>query len=95
MLPETVVAAEAEAAVLPSTLAAVRTLAEGPPLDPSVHVALAGVLAAARMFLERIEMHWSLVDEGTRAMWNRDRAILQVAQKARDARREAAWKSLR
>jgi alkylation response protein AidB-like acyl-CoA dehydrogenase len=75
-------------------VASVRMLAGEEPLAPSTHVALAGLLSQAKRALERIEACWSLVDEGTRTRWERDRAILGVAGKARDARREAAWRSL-
>ncbi len=74
------------------TLAAsVRELSSAPPLDRGTHVALAGLLGAAHRTLERLEPHWAKVDEPTRSRWVRDRAILGVAGKARDARRKAAW----
>jgi alkylation response protein AidB-like acyl-CoA dehydrogenase len=75
-------------------VASVRMLTFEEPLAPSTHVALAGVLSQAKRALERMESCWSLVDEATRTMWERDRAILAVAGKARDARREAAWRAL-
>jgi hypothetical protein len=71
-----------------------RALAGEEPLAPATHVALAGLLAQAKRALERMDSCWSLVDEGTRTRWERDRAILGVAGKARDARRDAAWRAL-
>lgn len=79
---------------LSSLVASVRTLSQEDPLAPATHVALAGLLTQAHYALERIEPHWSLVDEDTRTRWQRDRVILNVAGKARDARREAAWRAL-
>jgi len=79
---------------LAALVAAVRMLAGEEPLAPSTHIALAGVLAQAKRALERSEACWSLVDDETRTRWERDRAILGVAGKARDARREAAWRAL-
>jgi acyl-CoA dehydrogenase len=79
---------------LTSLVASVRTLTAEDPLAPATHVALAGLLTQAHYALERIEPHWSLVDEGTRSRWQRDRVILNVAGKAREARREAAWRSI-
>ena len=79
---------------LTSLVASVRSLADEEPLAPSTHVALAGFLTAAHFALERFEPLWGQVDEGTRMRWNRDRMILNVAAKAREARREAAWRRL-
>lgn len=79
---------------LMSLVASVRTLTEEDPLAAATHVALAGLLTQAHFALERVEPHWSLVDEDTRSRWHRDRTILGVAGKARDARREAAWRTL-
>ncbi len=79
---------------LMSLVASVRSLTEEDPLAAATHVALAGLLTQAHFALERVEPHWSLVDPDTRSRWQRDRVILNVAGKARDARREAAWRTL-
>lgn len=71
-----------------------RALTFEEPLAPSTHVALAGLLSATQRAIERLSSCWSLVDEATRSRWERDRSILSVAGKARDARRDAAWKRL-
>ncbi len=71
-----------------------RALAEAPPLAPSTHIALAGMLASTGRALERLGPCWSLCDEPVRTRWDRDKALLTVASKARDARRDAAWKHL-
>lgn len=71
--------------------ASARALVAEPPLAASTHVAVAGLLALAHAVLERVEPCWSITDPETRARWERDRAILSVAGKAREARRSSAW----
>lgn len=77
-----------------SLIVTVRGLAAEPPLSPATHIALSGLLGSAGRALERITPCWSLVDDETRSRWERDRVLLTVAGKARDARRDAAWKHL-
>lgn len=79
---------------LASLAITLRTLADAPPLDPTLHVALAGLFTHARGTLERLEPHWARTDEATRSRWQRDRALLSVAGKAREARRLSAWQRL-
>ncbi len=73
---------------------AVRALAAEPPLAPATHVAVAGALSLARSVIERLEPCGARTDEETRARWERDRAILSVAGRAREARRASAWSRL-
>lgn len=80
---------------LAAILVCARSIAEGPPLSPEVHVALAGLLGETRRFLEETSGLWSLVGEGERDRFARDRALLEVAGKARAARAERAWVNLR
>jgi acyl-CoA dehydrogenase len=63
-----------------------------PALAPETHVALAGVLGAARRLLAGAP--WPSCDAATRAAWERDRPLLDVASAVRAARREAAWQTL-
>jgi acyl-CoA dehydrogenase len=79
---------------LTSLVASVRSLTEEDPLAAPTHVALAGLLTAAHFALERLEPLWATTDPATRERWVRDRMILSVAGKARQARREAAWQRL-
>ena len=65
------------------------------PDDPALHVALGGLLAGSRRLREEIGPHWQLVDPTTRALWERDRPLLEVAGKARAQRLEVAWERLR
>jgi hypothetical protein len=78
---------------LAALLALARTLAGEPPSRPEVHVALAGLLDGVASVLE--EAPWERVDAPIRDRWERDRALLRVAQTAREARRAKAWETLR
>jgi acyl-CoA dehydrogenase len=63
-----------------------------PALAPETHAALAGVFRATRSLLDRAA--WPSCDAATRAAWERDRPLLDVASTVRAARREAAWQTL-
>lgn len=76
-------------------LTAMGTIATADPTRPATHVALAGLLAQAERVLRDSEACWNSVEPETRGRWMRDRALLQVAGKARAKRREAAWARLR
>lgn len=76
---------------LEAVLAALDTLSRADPSDPVGHLALAGVLRAVGPALERGA---SALDPGSREGWERDRPLLRVAQRAREARRQAAWERL-
>ncbi len=62
---------------------------------PGVHVGLAGLFAALRALLDDgSACPWGRVEEATRARYTRDRPLLVVAEHARAARLEAAWRAL-
>jgi hypothetical protein len=75
-----------------AVLAAVQTLGKEDPRSPTVHLALAGVLTWARSLIESLDS--SMLDPEFRARFERDRPLLQIAQKAREARRVKAWASI-
>lgn len=77
---------------LAALLVAVRALAVEEPHAPAVHLALAGVLAQSRSLLEALAPHWAAAPEPLRSRWARDQRLLDVAQKARAARTEKAWR---
>ena len=77
-----------------ASVASARELARHDPLDPALHVALAGLLAKSARAVEDLEPHWAGVGDDERARWERDWSLLSVASKARDARRETAWRRL-
>jgi acyl-CoA dehydrogenase len=68
-----------------------RALALDNPSAPSVHIALGGLHGQIMALLESASGYWDLVDEKTRAGWERDRALLRVAETARSKRLETAW----
>ena len=69
---------------------ALRGLAAAPPRDPATHLALAGAIALGRELVERAP--WTTLPPDELARWQRDRPLLEVAGRARAARREAAWR---
>jgi hypothetical protein len=79
---------------LVGVLVGARAVALADPALRETHLALAGVLACGRLALEATRPHWALVDAPTRAIWERDAALLQVASRARAARAQAAWQAL-
>lgn len=87
--PETFVASTC------SVLGTARSLAQCDPRSPEVHVALGGFLAEVEALLGRAQPWWSRAPEPVRFGWERDRAVLAVASKARAARLEKAWSVLR
>ncbi len=68
--------------------------AEIDPLAPATHVALAGLIGESRLLLQDCESQWASAPEPERERWLRDRPLLQVAQRARSARRDRAWARL-
>lgn len=75
-------------------LAALGSVAAADPSTPAVHLALAGVLAETRAWLEALEPCWASAPEADRARWRRDRPLLDVASKARERRRQRAWEGI-
>ncbi len=61
---------------------------------PETHIALSGFLALERKFVQEIDPLWEKVPKDVRDRWNRDKILLQVAEKLRGIRRETAWKKL-
>jgi acyl-CoA dehydrogenase len=68
-----------------------RALALDDPSAPAVHIALGGLRAQILSLLESTSHYWETVDEKTRAGWERDQALLRVAENARIKRLESAW----
>lgn len=70
------------------------TLAAAEASAPETHVALGGLLALTRAELDAIAPAWERVDSETRTRWERDRALVEVAARARAARLASAWERL-
>ena len=70
-------------------------LAFGPLDEPGAHLGVAALArATARVRADHAE-HWSLVDKGAAAAWRRATAGPGVAARAKELRREGAWRRLR
>ena len=61
---------------------------------PATHVALAGALATSSALIAELEAAWQAVPDEEWQRWQRDRALLQVAGRARGERLVRAWQSL-
>ncbi len=61
---------------------------------PETHIALSGFLKLERKVLQELDPLWEKVSGEVRQRWNRDKALLQVAEKLRGVRLETAWKKL-
>ncbi|MCC6522842.1 MAG: acyl-CoA dehydrogenase family protein [Polyangiaceae bacterium] len=77
-----------------ASFCAVRTLALADPSAPATHVALGGVLAQAARDIAALDTEWPRAEAVVAGYWQRDRALLAVAGRARAARLEAAWRRL-
>jgi hypothetical protein len=76
---------------LAAAIAMVRDIAIADPTAPEVHIALAGCIALTRALLDEAEPEWARCDPEVQTRWQRDRALLRVAEKARVQRLESAW----
>jgi len=72
----------------------VRQVASQSPVDPTAHIALAGLFIAARRLLAEHDAEWEKAPPETRDRWRRDMALLLIAENARIKRTEAAWAAL-
>jgi acyl-CoA dehydrogenase len=79
---------------LAGVAAALVTLGAADPRSPATHVALAGALATSAAIVAALEAAWSAGPDDEWTRWQRDRAILKVAAKARGERLARAWNAL-
>ncbi|MCC7538423.1 MAG: acyl-CoA dehydrogenase family protein [Deltaproteobacteria bacterium] len=79
---------------LVSLVAGAHTLALAPPSDAAVHVALAGLIAASRELVASTMPRWQKAPVEERSRFERDLRLMRVAETARNARTESAWRSL-
>jgi acyl-CoA dehydrogenase len=73
---------------------ALRGLAALDPSAPETHLALAGALALARPIFDEATAAFASAAGDEAARWARDRALLAVAETARQKRRERAWQKV-
>jgi len=69
-------------------------LAQLPAADPMTHLLLAGVRGQLEQAIPDLESHWQHADPESFAHWQRDKALLKVASKAREQRTATALKNL-
>jgi alkylation response protein AidB-like acyl-CoA dehydrogenase len=74
--------------------AALVALGAADPKSPATHVALAGAIAATSALIGELEAAWADVPDEEWERWQRDRAILKVAGRARGERSSRAWEAL-
>lgn len=74
-------------------LCALSPLSAADPRSAAAHIALGGVLSATARWVDSLSPLWSRLPTDTpeRQRWERDRALLYVAGKARAARLASAW----
>jgi acyl-CoA dehydrogenase len=77
-----------------SALASLRSLADEEPSEAGVHLALAGAIEHARAAIASLDARWPQVEERRRVGWERDRALLEVASRARVERTLSAARAL-
>jgi len=76
-------------------LLALRAIAGEDPSLPQTHVALSGILDMAGALFADAQTNWDMsASDASRARWQRDRALLDVAAAARAQRSESAWRRL-
>ncbi|GEM31670.1 hypothetical protein NN3_26770 [Nocardia neocaledoniensis NBRC 108232] len=74
--------------------AAVRGVSTEDPASAGAHIALGGVFERLTRLRAELAPLWALVDEDTRARWERDEPLLGVAGKVRALRLAAAWRTV-
>lgn len=71
-------------------IVAVCALARQDPLSPAAHIAAGGLFRQFEALIEMIAPLWASTDPETARRWQRDKAVLHVADRARKARLAAA-----
>ncbi len=84
-----------ERAKLASLVGGLFAVRQGNAAAPAVHVTLGGFLSLSTAVIGGLDTLWNTVEADERARWERDRALFQVAGKARAQRFLTAWERLR
>jgi acyl-CoA dehydrogenase len=77
-----------------SLLLALAPLSTMIPSAPETHLVLAGVIRSTKRLIIELEPLWERCPEETRTGWQRDKKLLQVAERVRQQRTESAWKKM-
>ena len=75
-------------------LATAETLAFGPLDEPAAHLGVAALGRATAHVREAHAAHWELVEDEASAAWKRATSAAGVAARAKELRRQAAWRRL-
>jgi acyl-CoA dehydrogenase len=74
-------------------IVSVRSLALEPPGASSVHIVMDDVLKQIKLMVESLDPLWEKAGESAKQAWARDKAVMNIADKARAARLQRAWKN--
>jgi hypothetical protein len=74
-------------------ISSLKAITSEDPLSPHTHITLAGLLRWFHRFLEDTVSQWDRVNDGVRALWERDRKLLDVAGRIREKRLARAWEN--
>jgi hypothetical protein len=77
-----------------TAVAATVGLGGADPQRAGTHLSLAGLLSTTTALLDEVEPLWAEAPPDEAERFQRDRPLLQVAAKAREARRQKAWAAL-
>ena len=72
-------------------IVSLRCLALSRPDAPAVHIVTGDALNQIRELFARLEPLWETVGGDAKKAWNRDKALMNIAAKARTLRLQAAW----
>lgn len=75
-----------------SLITAIKSLNMIPPDRPHGHIVLEGIFGQMKRMMQDIDPLWEKLPEETRAMWYRDRVIVDMADKIRAKRLANAWR---
>jgi acyl-CoA dehydrogenase len=73
-------------------IASVRNLALNNPGAPAVHIVTGDLLKQIKKLLKRLEPFWEKVGGKAKKDWDRDKILMNIADKARIRRSQTAWK---
>jgi acyl-CoA dehydrogenase len=72
-------------------IVSVRCLALSRPDAPAVHIVMADALNRIKELFERLEPLWETVGGAAKQAWDRDKILMNIADKARNQRLRTAW----
>jgi acyl-CoA dehydrogenase len=74
-----------------SLITSASALAACQPFLPAVHITLGGLLTQTKQLIVDIEPLWDRVDHEIKTAWERDKVLMNIAEKARASRLKTAW----